>query len=125
MVVAVRMALSYFLNRKKTTCVITLQGSLTLNDVEILDACLKEATAETAQYFILNLGGLTDVEPAAGRPFTLFQSGLRAGSKLYLCDVQSEVSRTLKGSGLLRETELTSDLMTCLQAILNAEKGST
>ncbi len=117
------MALSYFLNRKKTTCVITMQGSLLIGDVEVLDACLKEATAELPRYFILNMGGVVEVEAAATRPFTLFQSGLRANSKLYLCDVQFEVSRTLKASGVLRESEISPDLLTCLQTILNTEKG--
>ena len=116
------MALSYFLNRKKTTCVITFKGSLTLNDVETLEACLKEARAEPAQYYILNLAGVVEVEPNASRPFTLFQHGLRSGSKLYLCDVQPEPERVLKSSGVLREGELCPDLLSCLQAILQAEK---
>ncbi len=61
------MALSYFINRKKTTCVITFKGSLTPNDAESLDACLKEALLETSRYYILNMGGLKEVEPSVSR----------------------------------------------------------
>jgi hypothetical protein len=117
------MALSYFINRKKTTCVVSFQGSLTLNDVECLELCLKEATAEPAKYFILNLAGLIDVEVGACRPFTLFQHGLRASSKLYLCDIPAEPGKILKGNGVVREGEVNADLMSCLQAIIKEETG--
>lgn len=117
------MALSYFINRKKTTCVITFQGSLSLNDSEVLDACLKEATAQPARYFVLNMAGLRDVASEASRPFTLFQQGLRAGSKLYLCDVNSGPLSLFKAEGVIRESEVFPDLLSALQAILGAEKG--
>src|SRR5690606_13924754 len=113
------MALTYFLNRKKTTCVVTFKGSITVNDGEVLDQCLNEATAEPSQYYILNLGGLVDVEVPACRPFTLFQQGLRANSKLYICDLQADSGKILKTNGVLRESEILPDLMTCLQAILS------
>lgn len=117
------MALSYFINRKRTTCVITLKGSLTPNDEETLDACLREAKAEPAQYYILNMAGLIASESGTSRPFTLFQQGIRASAKLFLCDLQPEVGRELKAEGVIRESEVHPDLMTALQAILNEEKG--
>jgi anti-anti-sigma factor len=117
------MALSYFINRKKSTCVITFSGSLAPNDTEVLSTCLKEATSETYRYIILNLGGLKATDPAASRPFTLFQQALRGNSRLYLCDLQSEVARILKAEGVVRESEAFPDLMSCLQAIITEEKG--
>ena len=116
------MALSYFINRKKAMCVITLQGSLTSNDVEVLSACLKEAVLEPARNYILNMGGLKDVEPDASRAFTLFQQGLRGNSRLYLCDLNDKIGRMLRAGGIIRESEIFSDLMAVLQAILNEEK---
>jgi anti-anti-sigma regulatory factor len=117
------MALSYFINRKKTTCVITFKGSLSPTDNELLGTCLKEATAETFAYMILNLGGINGVDPESARPFTIFQQGLRSGSRLYLCDLAPEPSRILKAQGVVRESETFPDLMACLQAILSEEKG--
>lgn len=117
------MALSYFINRKRSTCVITFSGSISPNDTEVLETCLKEATSEPARYYVLNLGGLQAVEPGASRPFTRFQQELRQGSRLYLCDLQGEAGRTLKAEGLVRESELQPDLLTALQAILNEVKG--
>ncbi|MGZ3657761.1 MAG: STAS domain-containing protein [Bdellovibrionota bacterium] len=117
------MALSYFINRKQTTCVITFSGSLTPNDTEILSACLKEATSESYRYIILNLGGIKTADPAASRPFTLFQQALRGNSRLYLCDLQLEPARILKAEGVVRESEAFPDLMACLQAIITEEKG--
>lgn len=117
------MALSFFINRKKTTCVITFKGSMTPNDAETLDTCLKEATSQPARYFILNMAGLVNAEAAVSRPFTLFQQGLRASSKLFLCDLQPDAGRVLKGEGVVRESEVMPDLMTALQSILNEERG--
>ena len=117
------MALSYFINRKRTTCVVTFKGSLAPADGDTLDLCLNEATGELARFYILNLSGLREAEPAASRPFALFQQALRAKSKLYLCDLQSDPGRVLKAEGVVRETELVPDLMSALQTILNEEKG--
>ena len=117
------MALSYFINRKKSTCVIAFKGSLSPNDSELLGECLKEATAEIYRYVILNLGGIKDVDPESARPFTLFQQGLRANSRLYLCDLLPEPARLLKAQGVVRESETFPGLMACLQAILIDEKG--
>jgi hypothetical protein len=116
------MALTYFVNRKKTTCVISFTGSLSPNDAELLHGCLAEAVSEPARHYILNLGGMKGVDLDASRPFTLFQQGLRAESKLYLCSLPPEVARTLKGGGVIREGEIFPDLLTCLQAILNVER---
>ena len=117
------MALTYFINRRTTTCVISLKGSLSVNDVGLLEQCLKEATVEQAKYIIINMGGVKDVEPDMSRPFTLFQQGLRGKGRLFLCDVQPEPEKLLKRVGVLRENECVPDLMTCLQLILNEEKG--
>jgi hypothetical protein len=116
------MALSYFINRKKLTCVITFKGSLSPNDNELLGTCLREATAEKFAYMILNLGGIKGVDPESARPFTIFQQGLRASSRLYLCDLAAEPARILKAQGVVRESETFPDLMACLQAILMEQK---
>lgn len=117
------MALSYFINRKKSTCVITFNGSLSPNDQDLLATCLKEATVDMVRCVILNLGGIKEVDPDCARPFTLFQQGLRANSRLYLCDMQTEPARILKAQGVVRENETFPDLMACLQAILRDERG--
>jgi len=117
------MALSYFINRKKTTCVVSFQGALSPNDVDILEECLKEATSTPVRYLVLNLAGLKGADPTAARPFTLFLQALRSGSKIYLCDLQAEPGRILKASGVIRESEVQPDILTALQAILNEEKG--
>ena len=117
------MALSYFINRKKATCVITFTGSITANDAEQLDLCLSETNLEPARHVILNLGGLKSVETDAYRALTLFQQGIRARSKLYLCDLLPEPAKVLKTAGVVRDSEIFADLMTALQAILNSEKG--
>jgi anti-anti-sigma regulatory factor len=117
------MALSYFINRKQTTCVISLTGSLKGSDAEVLDACLKEATSSPVRYFVLNLAGMQVDDIAATRPFTIFQQGLRAGFKLYLCNLQPEAYRLLRTGGIIREPETMPDLLSALQAIMNEEKG--
>jgi len=117
------MALAYFINRKKSTCVITLRGSLSRNDEEIFSACLKEATTDIFRYVILNMGGIKGVDPECARPFTIFQAGFRTKSRLYLCDMQTESARVLRAQGVVRESETFPDLLTCLQAILSEEKA--
>lgn len=117
------MALSFFINRKRTTCVITFKGSLAPNDADVLEACTSEALKELARYYILNMSGMRDAEAGASRPFALFQQALRAKSKLYLSDLQGDASRILKAEGVIRDTEVLPDLMSALQAILNEEKG--
>jgi anti-anti-sigma regulatory factor len=118
-----RMALSFFINRKRTTCVVTFKGSLTPNDAESLDSCLAEALSQPAQYLILNMAGLASAEAGTSRAFTLFQQGIRSKVKLLICDLQPEAARVLKAEGLIRESEVHPDLMSALQAILSEEKG--
>lgn len=117
------MALSYFINRKKTICVVTFQGSFTQNDVGTLENCLNEIRSEASQYVILNLGGVSAVDQETCRPLTLFQNGIRVDSKLYLCSIQENPGKLLRGAGVLRESEVVPDLLACLQNILAGEKG--
>lgn len=117
------MALSYFINRKKTTCVVTFKGSLVPSDAVSLEACLKEALSDPAKYYILNMAGLSAVEAGTSRPFTMFQQALRSKSKLLICDLQSEPGKAFRAEGVIRESEVHDDLMSALQAILTEEKG--
>ena len=117
------MALTFFLNRKATTCVVSFKGTIAASDAECLDSCLREVTGELAKYLILSMGGISKVEAESARSFTLFQQALRGKSKLYLCDLQEAVGSALRAQGVLREAEVKTDLMACLQAIQRAERG--
>jgi hypothetical protein len=117
------MALAYFINRKQTTCVISLSGSISNKDKEVLEQCLKEAMTEPCLHFIVNMGGIREMDPEGSRPFAHFQQGLRAKSKLYLCNLQIETSTLLKMLGILSDGENFVDLLSCLEAILALDEG--
>jgi len=116
------MALSYFINRKKAICVITLKGSLSIDDVEPLEACLKEVMLQPASYVVVNFAGVEQVDVSASRPLTLFQQGLRAKAKLFLCEILPEIGKHFSHLGLVREAETFPNLVACLQEIIVIEK---
>lgn len=116
--------ISYFINRKKITCVVSLAGTLTEADIPILQNCMEEIETAPARHKILNLSGLADVEPAMARPFTLFQQSLRSGeSQLYLCGIPAKLADRLRKEGLIREAEVHPELLVALQVIMKSEGG--
>ncbi len=115
------MALTYFINKKRSTCVITLKGNLTPDDVATLDACMKEVLTDAMAYRVLNLAGLADMDLGTSRPFTIFQQSLRESSQLFICGLNVKIQKTLKEHGLVRDPEVQTDLMTVLQVILQLE----
>jgi anti-anti-sigma regulatory factor len=118
------MPLTYFINRKKVTCVISLTGSLTEADLPIVQKCGEEVDAEPAKYTILNLSGLTEIDPSMAGAFTSFQQSLRAkGSQLFLCGVIPKLLEALKKDGLVRDAEVQFELLVVLQSIMKAEGG--
>lgn len=117
------MACAYFLNRKRTICVITLNGTLVASDAEVLEHCIKAAQSEPTNYILVNLSGITAAEVDVLRPFTLFQQALRSKAKLVICGLTEATESVLKGGGVLRESELAEDLVAGLQLIMKWEKG--
>src|SRR3989338_6152839 len=100
------MALSYFLNRKRSTCVVTFKGSMSALDEEMLVRCQKEILSEPAKYIVLNLQGLSGIEPDLTRHLTLFQQVLRAESTLIICEILPDVAAFLRPEGVVREAEV-------------------
>jgi anti-anti-sigma regulatory factor len=117
------MACVYFLNRKRTICVVTMNGTLAGGDKDALDRCLKEVMREPPKYLLLNLGGVTAIEASLSRPFALFQQSLRSSAKLVICGLATGVGRVLKAEGLVRAEEEVEDLVSALQTIMKLEKG--
>ncbi len=116
------MALSYFTNKKQSTCVITFAGTLAGVDAGLLEACLSDTLSASTKYVILNFGGLTAIEQSMTRPFALFQSSLRSQSKIFICNIQAPVLKVLNASGVVRDGEVQISLFSCLQMILQLEK---
>ena len=116
------MALTYFINQKSSTTVVSLNGTMAEEDLEVFQKCLDEVNTSPPKYLIINLGGLTDISKAAKRPFTMFQTSVRETSNLIICNIDSEVFKTLKQDGVLRESEVQPDLMTALKWILMLER---
>ena len=117
------MALGYFINRKKTTCVVTLTGSFTPQDAEVLNQCKTEIISQETLYIIINMGGINSMEPDVFRIFTLFQHELRERAKLMLCDIFPKAEMLMKSGGVIRDSEIFPDLVSALQEILNMERG--
>ena len=116
------MALTYFINRKKITSVISLNGSLTKVDTEVLDKCLEEILSQPSKYIILNLSGFTAVSAGMGPALIKFQQKIREpGAKLYLCNLTRELAAAL--TGLVVESEVKADLLIVLQIIMKLEDG--
>ena len=116
------MALTYFINRKETICVVSLIGAIQQGEENTLQKCLDEVTSARSMYLVLNMGGVSAFQMEMGRAFTIFQQNLRSHSRLFVSNFESKILSQLKGSGLVREAEVVSDLMGALQQILQIQR---
>lgn len=116
------MTFSYFLNRKRATCVVSFNGMLDEDGVPILNTCLNEVMSDSPKYVVLNFGGLLGVEEKVARPFVIFQQNLRDVGSIYLCNLSGSLEAELKAKGIIRDSEIRHDLMDALQAILRNER---
>lgn len=119
------MALTYYINRKKVTSVISFTGLFDEGEsTKTLQQCFDTLKADPAKYQILNLAGATGFEHGAARPFILFQNKLRASSKLFICATPDKILWEMRKQGLIREEEVQADLMVVLQAIVKLEAAA-
>ena len=115
------MALTYFINKKSVTYVLSLTGTITAADTDILQKCIDEIDQSSPKYLILNMGAITSISKDAHSALTIFQRTIRQKSTLIICNVNDDILKILKTDGIIRESEVQSDLMSALKMILSME----
>lgn len=117
--------LTYFLNVKKFTLVASFTGTFDENCGTLLQRCIEEIRQnKDVRFVVLNMQGATAIDPGAIRAFAQFQVFLREGRKMYLCSLSNTVEKSLNDAGILRTTEIGTDLMSVLQLILKSATGA-
>src|SRR3989338_8710985 len=103
-------ALQYFINKKETVIVVSMEGSLSERESPILNKCLDEIIVTGIKHVLLNMSGLTDVDPSAIRSMIIFQQALRTKSlEIKLCALKHEHKVLLDNAGAIRNHELFPD----------------
>ncbi|MGE3262595.1 MAG: STAS domain-containing protein [Bacteriovoracia bacterium] len=116
--------LTYFLNVKKFTLVASFTGAFGEDCGTLLQKCIEEIRQnKDVRFVVLNMQGATAIDPGAIRAFAQFQVFLREGRKIYLSGLTHTVEKSLNDAGILRTTEVGTDLMSVLQLILKTETG--
>lgn len=113
---------TYFLNSKKHVLVVSFTGLAKKTDTECFEKCLEEVLASSAKNIIINLAGVKDLSSDVFNAFSNMQLKIREKDKqIYVCAVSTPLRLALLERGIIRSTEIFSNLIEALQKIISAE----
>ena len=106
-----RIDFKYVLGEKEDVVILMLYGKIGSREIPILEECEKELKSKSQKIIILNFHDVAVFMPAAHTFFAKFQKTFRDSGRLFgLCSLRPDIKSSLLLAGIIRESELYSNI---------------
>lgn len=112
----------FFISQRTEIAVVTMIGSLSKENIEAIEDCVKAVEALNAIYVIFNMRDVNEVRDHFVRPFARMQMSARKKGQMKISGLRPDHREFLSQHGLTRQIEMSNNLNDAITAFIAQKK---